>query len=150
MRSPVSRISAAAILALAIGGIAVWFHGGGATPAFADFPDFIEPILSAKTVTFKTTFEGEGQKVIGKVMAMASPQRIRLEQDLPSNQKMVSISDDAGNGLVLRPAEKVAIVTTLANVPKEKRPKAIFLNCGHNLRMPATNRIGFGSHLVKK
>ncbi len=126
MRSPVSRISAAAILALAIGGIAVWFHGGGTTPAFADFPDFIEPILSAKTVTFKTTFESEGQKVTGKVMAMASPQRIRLEQDLPSNQKMVSISDDAGNGLVLRPAEKVAIVTTLANVPKEKRPKAIF------------------------
>ena len=59
MRSSVSRISAAAILALAIGGIAVWFHGGGTTPAFADF---IEPILSAKTVTFKTTFEDEGQK----------------------------------------------------------------------------------------
>ena len=53
MRSPVSRISAAAILVLAIGGIAVWFHGGGTTPAFADF---IEPILSAKTVTFKTTY----------------------------------------------------------------------------------------------
>ena len=123
MRSPVSRISAAAILVLTIGGIAVWFHGGGATPAFADF---IEPILSAKTVTFKTTIEGEGQKLTGKTMAMASPQRMRLEQDLPNKQKMVSISDDAGNSLVLRPADKVAIVTTFTNVPKEKRPKAIF------------------------
>jgi hypothetical protein len=123
MRSSVSRISAAAILALAIGGIAVWFHGGGTTPAFADF---IEPILSAKTVTFKTTSEVEGQKILGKVMAMASPQRTRSEQDTPSKQKMVTIVDDTGHNLVLRPAEKVAIVTTSTNVPKEKRPKAIF------------------------
>ncbi len=122
MRSPVSRVSAAAIFALAIGGIAVWFHGGGATPAFADF---IEPILSAKTVTFKTTSEVEGQKVTGKVMAMASPQRVRLEQDLPGNQKMVTISHESGS-LTLRPAEKLAIVTTVTNVPKEKRPKAFF------------------------
>jgi outer membrane lipoprotein-sorting protein len=118
MRSTASRISAAAILALAIGGIAVWFHGGGTTPAFANF---IEPILVAKTVTFKTTFEGEGQKITGKVMATASPQRMRLEQE-----KMVTITDDMGNNLTLLPTEKVAIVTTLANVPKEKRPKTIF------------------------
>ncbi len=123
MRSPVSRISAAAILALAIGGIAVWFHGGGATPAFAAF---IEPILSAKTVTFKRTFEGEGQKITSKVMAIASPQRMRLEQEIAGKQTLVTISDDQGNSLTLRPAEKVAIVTTFTNVPKEKRPKAIF------------------------
>ena len=122
MRSPVSRISAAAILALAIGGIALWFHGGGTTPAFANF---IEPIVSAKTVTFKTISEAEGQKITGKVMAIASPQRVRFEQDLPNGQKMVTISDETNN-LVLRPDEKLAIVTTLANVPKEKRPKAIF------------------------
>ena len=123
MRSRVSRISAAAIVALAIGGIAVWFHEGGTTPAFADF---IEPILSAKTVTFKTTIEAEGQKITSKVMGMASPQRMRLEQDMPGQQKIVTVFDDTGNNLVLRPAEKVAIVITLTNVPKEKRPKAIF------------------------
>jgi outer membrane lipoprotein-sorting protein len=118
VRSPVSRISAVAVLALALGGIAVWFYGGGTTPAFADF---IEPILGAKTVTFKTTSEVEGQKITGKVMATASPQRVRLEHD-----KVVIISDDAGNTLTLRPAEKVATVTALTNVPKDKRPKAIF------------------------
>ena len=122
MRSPVFRISAVAILALAIGGIAVWFHGGGTTPAFANF---IEPILNAKTVTFKTTSEVEGQKATGKVMAIASPQRVRLEQDLPNEQKMVTISDETGS-LVLRPDLKVAIVTTVTSVPKEKRPKAMF------------------------
>lgn len=124
MRSPVSRISAAAILALAIGGIAVWFHGGGTTPVFANF---IEPILSAKTVTFKQTVEGEGQKITGKVMAMASPQRLRLELDIPGKQTLVTISDDQGNSIMLQPAEKLAIVTTSANVAKEKPPKAIFL-----------------------
>jgi outer membrane lipoprotein-sorting protein len=123
MRSSVSQISAAAILALAIGGIAVWFHGGGTTPAFANF---IEPILSAKTVTFTSTFESEGQKITSKVMGMASPQRMRLEQGMPGQQKTVTVFDDTGNNLVLRPAEKVAIVITLTNVPKEKRPKAIF------------------------
>ncbi len=122
MRSPTSRISAAAILALAIGGVAVWFFGGGTTPVFADF---IEPILSAKTVTFKTTFEGDGQKITGKMMGIASPQRMRLEQDLPGGQKMVTISDETRN-LTLLPAQKVAIVTTSTNVPKEKIPKALF------------------------
>ena len=60
-------------------------------------------------------------------MAMASPQRVRLEQDMPDKRKMVTISDDTGNSLMLRPARKsCAIVTTSTNVPKEKRPKAIF------------------------
>lgn len=122
MRSPVSRLSTVAILLLAIGGIAVWFHGGGATPAYAGF---IETILNAKTVTFKTTTEVEGQKLTGKVLAITSTQRVRLEQDLPNEQKMVTISDATSN-IVLRPAEKLAIVTIVTNVPKEKRPKALF------------------------
>jgi anti-sigma factor RsiW len=52
MRSPVSRVTAAAIFVLAVTGVAVWFHGSGATPAFADF---LEPILEAKTVRYKVT-----------------------------------------------------------------------------------------------
>jgi outer membrane lipoprotein-sorting protein len=118
MRSPVSGISATAILALATGGLALWFYGGGTTPAFADF---IEPILRAKTVTFKTTFDIAGHRVRGKVMAMASPQRMRLEQD-----KIVTIYDHTGNGVTLRPDKKVAIVTTLANAPNVNRPDAFF------------------------
>jgi outer membrane lipoprotein-sorting protein len=123
MRSRVSRISAAAVLALTIGGIAVWFHGGGTSPAFGDF---LEPLLSAKAVTFKTTFEGEGRKITGKVMAMASPQRMRMEQVTSGNQTTVTISDGTGKSLMLLPANKIAIVTTWTNMPKEKLPKAIF------------------------
>ena len=36
MRSPVSRVAAAVIFVLAIGGVAFWFQGGGATPALED------------------------------------------------------------------------------------------------------------------
>ena len=49
--------------------------GGGTPLAFADF---IEPILNAKTVTFKSTAVGEGQQPItDNVMAMA-PNRMRV------------------------------------------------------------------------
>ena len=54
MRSPVSRVAAAAIFVLAVTGVALWFHAGGTTPAFADF---IKPILEAKTVKYKMTAE---------------------------------------------------------------------------------------------
>ncbi len=123
MRSPVSHIFVAAILALAIGGIAVWFHGGGTTPAFGDF---LKPLLSAKTVTFRATFEGKGQNITGKVMAMASPQRMRVEHDTSGKQTTVTIMDDTGKSLTLFPALKIAIVATRRNMPKEKLPKAIF------------------------
>ena len=123
MRSPVSGIAAAAILALVIGGIAVWFHGAGTAPAFADF---LEPILTAKTVMFKTTCKERGQETTGKVMAMASQQRMRLERDMPNMSKIVTIFDDKGNSLKLLPDQKLAIVITCTNMPKEERPKLIF------------------------
>ena len=124
MRSPVSRISAAATLLFAIGGMALWFHGAGAKPAYGDF---IEPILKAKTVTFKTTTEVGGQKIIGKVMSFAPSQRIRLEQDMPGQLKMVTIIDP-NNSLMLQPAQKLAILTTFTNLPKEKRIPSIYLD----------------------
>jgi len=47
MRSPASRLSAAAVLLLAIGGIATWFHGSGATPAAPSEPlTTIAPIVA--------------------------------------------------------------------------------------------------------
>ncbi len=122
MRPSVPRISAAAILALAMGGLAVWFHAGGATPAYAGF---IQTILNARTVTFTSTTESAGRKVTGRVLAIASPQRVRWEQDLPDEQKLVTISDETSH-LVLRPAERIAIVTTVAQLFREKRPEADF------------------------
>jgi outer membrane lipoprotein-sorting protein len=138
MRHPVSSFAAAAVLALAVGAVALWFHGGGTTPAFADF---IQPILDAKTVTFNMTLQGERQtRVTAKVMVMA-PNRLRMEQEtdqeIPNKIKdqktrdkmkavrikvtMVSIMDgDTGKNLMLLPAQKVAVIMTYTNVPKEK------------------------------
>jgi hypothetical protein len=46
MRSRVSRVAAAVIFDVAVGGVALWFHGSGATFAYAYL---IRPILEAKT-----------------------------------------------------------------------------------------------------
>ena len=55
MRSPVSRMAAAVIFVVALGGVALWFHGSGATYALADF---IQPLLDAKKMRYKETVSG--------------------------------------------------------------------------------------------
>ena len=89
MRSPVSRIAAAAIFVLAITGVALWFHGGGATPAFADFA---APILEAKTAKCKMTMEMKGPpaRTITSEVMMLGGTRSRQEMEMPES-KMVMI-----------------------------------------------------------
>lgn len=53
MRHPVSSV-AAAVLLLAIVGVGLWFSGGGATPALADY---LQPLLDAKNVKYKMIME---------------------------------------------------------------------------------------------
>ena len=121
-----------AILVLGITGVALWFHGVGTTPALADF---LQPILDAKTVTYKATSEGEGNtRVISKVMVMA-PNWMRSEQEatlrtpqgpkprpvasLPSKFRSVHIIvDDGQEDIVLIPDQKMAILTSYVNMPK--------------------------------
>ena len=114
---------AAALLVAAIVGVFFWFHIANTQFAFADF---IAPILDSKTVTFRMTGEEHGKEITAKVMAIASPQRIRVEQDITNKHKMVTIFDAMGKSLALLPSQKIAVVTTHTNAPKEKRPKAIF------------------------
>jgi outer membrane lipoprotein-sorting protein len=142
MRSPVSRVAAAAILVLAMGGVAVWFHAGGTTPAFADY---VKPILEAKTVKYKMTAKmtslsadmkllpAEMQKDLTKkaaltvhVTLMATPDgyRSRNESQQQNGSKKVEITFlDKGQGkkLTLDPAKKQATIQTFANVSKDKK-----------------------------
>ena len=102
-------------------------------------------------MTFKTIFEGDGQKVTGKAMAMASPQRMRLEQDLPNKQKVVTISDDYHRQLDAATGFGKSRSSRLSQTsPKRNVPRPSFSSCAHNWPAPATNRIGFGNHSVKK
>ena len=123
MRSPVSRAAAATILVLAIGGVALWFHGTGTTSAFADF---VAPILEAKTAKFKITSEMEmnGQAIMttAEVMVLDAT-RSRQETEMPDKSKMVMIYDyGQGKSLTLVPASKQAIVLTMTKLPKGKIP----------------------------
>ena len=122
MRSPVSRVAAAVVFVLAIAGVVLWFHGGGATYAFADF---LAPVLEAKTAKFKITTEMKGEPAsTGEVMVLdATRQRQEFEMAMPdkSKSKTIMIFDwGRGKGLVLEPKTKKAVVYTLANVSKER------------------------------
>ncbi len=120
MRSPGSRVSAAAVLVLAITGVVLWFHGGGTTPAFADF---IAPILEAKTAKFKTTTEIKGppaMTVTSEVLVLGAT-RSRHEMEMPGKSKGIMIFDwGRGRSLTLEPATKKAMVLSLANLTKEQ------------------------------
>ena len=124
MRSPVSRVAAAVVFVLAITGVALWFHGGGATYAFADF---IAPILEAKTAKFKITTEmevkGQALKTTAEVM-MLDATRSRQETEMSDKSKMVMIFDwGRGKSLTLVPTSKTATALTFTNMPKHKIPE---------------------------
>ncbi len=133
MRSPVSRVAAAAILILAVTGVALWFHGAGTTPAFADF---LQPFLEAKTVKYKVTTERTGLSARMKLLPAESQQnlmktttsevmvlnatRMRTESGRSGKSETMLIWDgNQGKTLELRPAEKKAMVYTSVNRPNQ-------------------------------
>lgn len=63
MRSPVSRIAATVIFVVALGGVALWFHGGGAGYALADSA---KPPLGAKNLRYKETVSGVAHDAKGQ------------------------------------------------------------------------------------
>ncbi len=120
MRSPVSRVAAAAIFVLAVSGVVLWFHAIGTTPAFADF---IKPIVTAKTAKFKMQITVEGQPTQELGATFLAPDHFR--QELAGG--VVNIVDFTRGKIVsLDPKSKRATVLSFVNVPKEKRPTNLF------------------------
>ena len=90
MRSPVSRIAAAAIFVLAITGVALFFPGSGGTFAF---DDFAAPILEAKTVKCKMIIETKGppaRTITSEIMTLGGT-RMRQVTELPAMPKFVML-----------------------------------------------------------
>ena len=146
MRSPVSRVTAAAIFVLAVTGVAVWFHGSGATPAFADF---LEPILEAKTVRYKVTTEMKGPPATNLttvvMMLDATRSRSEMEVEMPDKSKFMTVEiRDGGLGktLMLQPAEKRATVYNDANIPEDRKAKPDDPFWFRSLLLDARNRPG--------
>ena len=123
MRSPVSRVAAAVIFILAIVGVAMLFHGGGATSAFADF---VKPLLEAKTAKYKMISEFKGPPATTRTceIMVFSPTQTRQEFENPDKSKSVMIFDwGRGKSLTLEPTAKKAMVLTMANLSKEQIEK---------------------------
>ena len=123
MRSPVSRIAAAAIFVLAITGVALFFPGRGATFAF---DDFAAPILKAKTFKCKMIIETKGppaRTITSEVMTLGRA-RMRQVMELPES-KVVTIEDSSqGKSLMLVAASKTATVITSTKNRKDKTPES--------------------------
>lgn len=123
MRSPVSRVAASVVFVLTVTGVALWFHGGGATPAFADFA---APVLGAKTVRCKMTIEMKGppaRTITSEIMTLGGA-RMRQVMELPES-KVVTIEDSSqGKSLMLVAASKTATVLTNTQNRKDKTPES--------------------------
>jgi len=122
MRSPVSRIAAAAVFVLAITGFAVLFQGGAALA----FTDFAAPVLEAKTVKCKMTIETKGppaRTITSEVMTLGRA-RMRQVMELPES-KVVTIEDSSqGKSIMLVTASKTATVLTSTKNRKDETPES--------------------------
>jgi hypothetical protein len=133
MRHPVTRVAAAVILVLAIAGVALLFHGGGTTPAFADF---VQPILKAKTVKYKVTTKWTSLSA-GMTGLTAEMQKELLEKGTTDEVMMLGASrvrtvsqgliktvyiwdGSQRKSLLLQPEAKLATVTNYADMPADK------------------------------
>jgi anti-sigma factor RsiW len=147
MRSPIHRVSVAAVFVLAVTGIALLFHGGGATVAFADF---IAPILEAKNARFKVVTEVKGppvMKVTGQVMALgAARSRQQMQLSIPGTsetQEMVMIFDWVRRkSLTLVPKAKTAVVASLENLTEEQIAKQDMFASFRSILLDARNKEG--------
>jgi outer membrane lipoprotein-sorting protein len=132
MHSRVSRVAATILIVLMIAGVAVWFHGGGASFALADF---IAPILDAKSFKCKVVDDTEGQPSSTSDLVWGLPNRWR--QEMPCG---VVVGDlDRGKVLLLDVEHKRAQVMRIDNLPKlglSENPIALFrsqlLNARHD------------------
>jgi outer membrane lipoprotein-sorting protein len=117
MRSSVSRVAAAVIFILALTGVALWFHGAGATPTLADF---IQPVLDAKTAKMKAFWERDGKRV-ATADIFISGSRVRMEQQHPGRSNTIHVQDKSkGVSIMLNSATKTAVVNKLVGVPRER------------------------------
>jgi outer membrane lipoprotein-sorting protein len=118
MRSPVSRVAAAAVFVLAIAGVALWFHVSGTRYAFADF---IKPILEAKSAKFKVTFEHDGKQAATANIMVSAPNRVRMELQRPGQPVEITISDKSkGVSVMIDSAKRIAVINKMVGLPREQ------------------------------
>lgn len=120
MNSPIAKLAAAAAVVVA----AVFaFHGmGTSTPAFADI---VRPILTAQTAVFRVVTSSPDQPAISMDGMYMEPGLGRHTMKFGDNAEATTISIVdyvKGEGLVLIPAQKTAMVIEFENQPEALDP----------------------------
>jgi hypothetical protein len=137
MRSPVSRVAAAIIFALTLGGVLLLLHGSGAAVSFAQV---VEQVLKVKSYQLKETdYEGDAVLAIYTRYWIA-PGRSRTEIKYKDGDvKMVMIaSQNSGKQDMtdLYPENKEAHVMAYVNLPERKT----FFDQAHDLMLKAREK----------
>jgi len=113
MRSPITKLAAAAVIIIAV--LLSIHHFGGSTPAFAEI---VRPLLTARTTTCKITINIKGEPPQTRDCMFMEPGRMR--QVMSSG--VIRISDKhQGKTMKLYPAEKKAIIYEMTNIPEDKQ-----------------------------
>jgi hypothetical protein len=147
MRSPISRVAAAVIFVLALGGVALLLHGSVTAVSFAQV---VEKVLQVRSYQLKET------DLVGDTVERTcdrywiAPGRIRLEiKDKDGKVQMVMIQErDSGKmkSLDLCPGEKVARVMSYVNFPTGRS----FFDEAHSLMLKAQKEKAEAASLGKK
>ncbi|MHC4742536.1 MAG: LolA family protein [Planctomycetota bacterium] len=113
MKSPITKLAAAAVVIIAA--LAGLHFLGGSADSLA-FAEVVEPLINAKTATFKGTISGQGippQEFDGMFMV---PGKMRQTQ---SSGGVVVVDLEKGQMLTLVPQAKQAILVEVVNAPEE-------------------------------
>ena len=123
MKSPVTKIAAAAVIIIAA---LIGIHQlGGSTPAFADI---VRPLLTARTATYKMTVNIEGEPAQTIEGMFMEPSRMR--QVMPGGGIQI-IDMPQGQMITLMPTEKKAIIIEMENMPEDQQRQ---INMFHAIR----------------
>ena len=113
MRSPLTKIAAAAIIIIAV--LIAFNQFGASTPAFADI---VRPLLTARTATYKMTVDMEGETAQTIEGMFMEPSRMR--QVMPGGNIQI-IDMPQGQMMTLMPTEKKAMIIEMENMPEDQQ-----------------------------
>jgi len=124
MKNPVTKLAVAAVVVVAaVLGI---YMLGGSQPAFADV---VRPILTAHTAAYKIVAQVKDEQKVTIEAQFMAPGKVRqiMSFDATGAPSGIQIMDyQQGKGLVLMPAQKMAMVMELKNQPEQFQAATMF------------------------
>ena len=123
MKSPITKLAAAAVIIIAV--LIGIHYFGGSVPAFAEV---VQPLLTARTATYKMTVNVEGETIQTVKGMFMEPSRMR--QEMPDGGIMI-IDQNGSRMITLMPTVKKAMIVEMENVPYDNKRQ---VNMFHSIR----------------